>query len=62
MEEEKVNAFINFLVTNKENLGDNLTDELLNNVKDALGENFIYPDYATPIPRIPITDLKNKEP
>jgi hypothetical protein len=35
-------------VTNKENLGDNLTDELLNNVKDALGENFIYPDYATP--------------
>lgn len=48
MEEEKVNAFINFLVTNKENLGDNLTDELLNNVKDALGENFIYPDYATP--------------
>jgi len=48
MEEEKVNAFINFLETNKENLGDNLTDELLNNVKDALGENFIYPDYATP--------------
>ena len=51
MDEKKADDFINFLETNRDSMEENLTDELINKVKDTLGEKFIFPDYVNPYTR-----------
>lgn len=48
MDEKRTDIFINFLESNKDSMENNLTDELLNKVRDTLGEEFIFPDYINP--------------